>query len=395
MNFPISRTDNHQATLPMPQRWFDAHLDLAYLAVRGRAMTKPLAELSGSAAGPDAPPAVTLPSLRDGEVRLALATIFTEVVEPGTENLTPEQYHAGDAEAAHRRGRAQLEAYLTWADQDLIAIDLPHCLHSPEGVGEIRGGMGVSEVEPPSIDATTTRAVRGHKLHIGILMENADPIREPADLAWWVERGVCAIGLAWARPSRYAAGNNVPPEERQGISSLGRDLVREMDQLGVVHDASHLSDRSLEDLFAMTSRPVIASHSNCRALLDRPGGIITQRHLTDRAIREIASRGGVIGINLFSTFLNRYGKDRRASLIDVIAHIDRVCELVGDSRHIGLGSDMDGGFSRERLPIGIDSPRDLRALSDALRRHGWNEDQIEDFAWRNWARFWSRAGPSR
>lgn len=379
----------------MPLRWFDAHLDLAYLAVRGRAMTKPLADLAGSAAGPDAPPAVTLPSLRDGEVRLALATIFTEVVEAGTENLTAEQYIAGDAEAAHRRGRAQLEAYLTWADQGHIAIDLPQMLHPPEGVGEIRGGMGVSEIVPPSVDATAARGLRDHKLHIGILMENADSIREPAELAWWVERGVCAIGLAWARPSRYAAGNNVPPEVRQGISSLGRDLVREMDQHGVVHDASHLSDRSLEDLFAMTSRPVIASHSNCRALLDRPGGIITQRHLTDRAIREIAGRGGIIGINLFSTFLNRNGKDRRATLIDVIAHIERMCELVGDQRHVGLGSDMDGGFSRERLPAGIDSPRDLRALSEALRRRGWNDEQIEDFAWRNWARFWSKAGPKQ
>lgn len=379
----------------MPLRWFDAHLDLAYLAVRGRAMTRPLAELSGAAAGPDGPPAVSLPSLRDGEVRLALATIFTEVVEAGTENLTPEQYIAGDAEGAHRRGRAQLEAYLTWADQDHVAIDVPWALHPPEGIGEIRGGMGVSEIVPPGVDATTSRALRDRRLHIGILMENADPIREPGELAWWVSRGVCAIGLAWARPSRYAAGNNVPPEERQGISTLGRDLVREMDQHGVVHDASHLSDRSLEDLFAMTSRPVIASHSNCRALLDRPGGAITQRHLTDRAIREIVARGGIIGINLYSAFLNRNGKDRRATLVDVIAHIERVCELVGDQRHVGLGSDMDGGFSRERLPAGIDSPRDLRALSEALRRRGWNDEQVEDFAWRNWARFWSKAGPKQ
>ncbi|MBI1189448.1 MAG: hypothetical protein GC200_02030 [Tepidisphaera sp.] len=377
----------------MPQRWFDAHLDLAYLAVRGRPMTKALAALEGSAAGPDAPPAVTLPALLDGEVRMCLATIFTEVVEAEADGLLAEQYIAGDAEGAHRRGRAQLEAYLTWADQGHIAIDLPQALHPPEGVGEIRGGMGVSELVPPSVDSIVGPLLRDDRIHVGILMENADPIRTPEELPWWVERGVCAIGLAWARPSRYAAGNNVPPEAREGITSIGRDLVREIDRLNVVHDASHLSDRSLDDLFAMTSRPVIASHSNCRALLDRPGGIVTQRHLTDRAIREIAGRGGIIGINLFSAFLNRHGKDRRATLVDVLAHIDRICELVGDTRHVGLGSDMDGGFSRERLPAGIDSPRDLRVLSDALRRHGWNDDQIEDFAWRNWARFWSKAGP--
>lgn len=139
----------------MPTCWFDAHLDLAYLAVRGRDMLAPLAELREPTEGPDPPAAVTLPSLREGGVRFALATIFTEVVENGegdpAEGLTAEQYLAGDADAAHRRGRAQLEVYLTWHDRGMVAIDLPGALRATEGVGEVRGGMGVAEVVPPSI----------------------------------------------------------------------------------------------------------------------------------------------------------------------------------------------------------------------------------------------------
>jgi len=365
----------------MPRAWFDTHLDLACLAVNGRDVAARL----DPAAGPEAPGAMSLPGLADGGVRFALATIFTEAGGKG-----PEGYPAGDAERAWAVGRAQLEVYLTWRERGLIAIDLPAVLRAPKGVGEIRGGMGVSEVVPPSLEKRISRIPAFPPLHAGILIENADPIRSPGDLAWWRERGVIAIGLAWHKPSRYAGGNSTT----DGLTDLGRALVREMDRLGVVHDLSHLSDRSVRELLEMNPGRIMASHSNCRSLVapsDRPPAF-AQRHLPDDFIREIASRGGMIGLNLYSKFLSaRCFEGGRATMDETLAHVERVCSLAGNRRCIGLGSDMDGGFSASSLPEGVNQPRDLHLIADALSARGWPDDDIECFAWKNWARFWSEA----
>jgi len=385
--------------------WFDAHLDLACLAVTGREMNAPLESLSGGGPhkpGPWAPASITLPSLADGGVRFALATIFTEVVPTPDEATTAEQYPAGDVERAHRTGRAQLEVYETWRDRGLVTINLPRALRVEPGVGRVRAGMGVAEVVPPSLEARMDATLRGTgerprdadgpPLHIGILMENADPIRTPDELPWWTGRGVCAIGLAWARPSRYAMGNSAERDDSIGLTDLGRRLVRDMDALGVVHDLSHLSDRACDELLALTDKPVIASHSNCRALLDGvlgPGGG-NHRLLRDETVRQIARRGGVVGINLCSAFLGRgLWETGRATIADVVAHVERICVLTGSRRHVALGSDMDGGFAATRLPEGIDRPRDLVKILDALRERGWGDEDVADFSWRNWARFWA------
>lgn len=357
----------------MPLTWFDSHLDLGAIAVCGRDMMAPL----DPAMEPWSPASVTLPSLAEGRVRFALGTIFLEAGGAG-----PEGYPEGDADTAFRRARAQLEAYLTWRDKRLLAIDMASVLKSPQGLGEIRGGMGVAEIVPIPLRERIARMPPTPPLHIGILIEGADPIRSPDDMAWWKQQGVVAVGMAWAKPSRYAGGNGT----QTGITDLGRGLVREMDRLGVVHDASHLSDRALAELFDMTNAPVIASHSNCRTLLGDP---TNQRHLTDESIAEIARRGGVIGLNLFSRFL-RSGleDDGRASIEDCVRHVEYICEIVGDRRHVGLGSDMDGGFSAARLPQGIDRPAHLVKIADALSARNWSDDDIRSFAWENWGRFW-------
>lgn len=371
--------------------WFDAHLDLAYLAVCGRDM---LASLDPSAP-PHPPAAVTLPALAAGNVRLALATIFTEPQGDG-----PEGYAPGDYERAQTLGRAQLEVYLTWRDRGRCTLALRRLLRRDIGTGEIRGGMGVAEAVPHSPRSLVAGLPPNPPLHLGILIENADPIRSPADLGWWRDRGVVAIGLAWAKSSRYAGGNTTD----EGISPLGRELVAGMDRLGLVHDASHLSDRAFAELCDLTDRPIIASHSNCRVILGEP---TAQRHLTDDQIREIVKRGGVIGLNLFAKFIDRRcgsslppstgtptaapapGDVPRPSIDAAIDHVEHICDLAGDRLHVGLGSDMDGGFAADRLPHGIDAPRDLDRLAEGLAARGWPDDDIFNFACGNWIRFWS------
>jgi membrane dipeptidase len=133
----------------------------------------------------------------------------------------------------------------------------------------------------------------------------------------------------------------------------------------------------------------MASHSNCRALVDSPGQPPNQRHLTDAMIRAIAARGGVIGLNLYSPFLIRGGsRERRATVAEAVDHVEHVCAVVGNRACVGLGSDMDGGFSASKLPEGLDLPRDLTKLAEELNRRGWSDADIEGFAWGNWARFW-------
>ncbi len=369
--------------------FFDAHLDLAYLAVSGRDMLAPLSGLTEASAGPHAPASVTLPSLCEGGVRLALGTIFTEpVAQPKSGGaLGPEQYVAGDVARAHAVGRAQMEVYLTWRDGGRVALDLRRLLRLDAGVGSVRGGMGVAETKPLSIEAVLTGAGEHAPLHLGILVENADPIRSPEELPWWKERGVVAVGLAWARASRYAAGNATPCAEDRGITGAGLALVDAMDDLGLVHDVSHLSDRALEDLLTRTSRPVMASHSNCRAII---GDETNQRHLRDEAIIEVARRGGVIGLNLCRNFIPPapYTRtDPRPTIDQALAHIERICELTGSRAHVGLGSDMDGGFSALDLPARIDKPADLVRLTEALARRGWSDDEIAGFGHGNWVRF--------
>lgn len=377
--------------------WFDSHLDLAALAVVGRDMTLPLESLTPASRGAWPPPSVTLPSLREGGVRMALATIFTEPVASSA-RPTAEQYVAGDAEHAARVGRAQVEVYLTWRDRGLLALDLADLLRLDPGVGRVRGGMGVAEFVHEGLDERVPARLGEVALHAGILVENADPIRGPEELGWWSERGVRAIGLAWARPSRYAMGNTTPRSERVGLTPAGRGLVGAMDELGIVHDLSHLSDRAADELLTLVRGRIIASHSNARALLTGAMGPEgdNQRHLRDETIRAIAARGGVIGINLFSPFLSPDPgvtfEAGRATIADAVRHVEHVASVAGSRSAVGLGSDMDGGFGGDRLPTGIDRPRDLVRLAEALRDRGWTDDEITGFAWRNWARFWA-GGP--
>jgi membrane dipeptidase len=368
---------------------FDAHLDLACLAVNGRDMhTTP-----DKAGGPWQPAAVTLPSLREGNVACALATIFTEAVPAGEPLTDACAYPMGDVDAAYRKGRAQLEVYLTWADEGRARLDLRKALRVDPHLGTVRAGMGVAESIPDDPLARLARNYQRDKnpspITLGVLVENADPIRSPDDLPWWVERGVVAIGLTWARPSRYSGGNLNP---ELGLTDLGRGLIDAMDAQGVTHDLSHLSQRATDELLEHTDSVVIASHSNCRAITDPTGK--NERHLTDDTIVEIGRRGGVIGINLFGIFL-RPKEQGRATIDDVIAHIERRCDLMGRRTGVGLGTDMDGGLSANDLPEGIARPIDVHKILDALRARGWSEREVEGFAYRNWAEFFGRKSPAR
>jgi membrane dipeptidase len=325
-------------------RWIDAHLDLAYLAVCGRDLR---CEVMASDAG-----CVSLPALRQAKIEIALGTIFTE---PGAA-ATAQGFgypSSDDLDTCESAGVRQLQIY-----QEL------------ERDGELRIVRSAAELGSDSA-----------KPKIVILMEGADPIRSPEHVQWWLERGLRVAGLTWAAGTRYAGGNsNGGP-----LTSAGVDLIAAFDELGIVHDVSHLSDEAFDGLMQHARGPVIASHSNCRALLEPK-----QRHLRDDQIKAIAQHDGIVGLNLYSVFL---AKGRRATIDDCVAHVNHVAEVMGHRRGVGLGSDMDGGFPPIELPLGLDHPMKLNALAEALRDSGWSDDEIEGFTWRNCDTFLRRALP--
>jgi len=324
-----------------PTRWSDGHLDLAYLAVNGRDITKPTPA--------DLDACMSLPALREADVDLVFATIFTELNYAGEEPAERESqvYERDDADGAHRAGVAQLQVY-----------------EQLESAGELTIVRTADDLDG---DAPLPRVV--------ILMEGADPIRSPSEAPWWHDRGARIVGLTWAMGSRYSGGNATGG----GLTDEGRELVAAFDELNIIHDLSHLSEQASFELLEQTTGPVIASHSNTRALSHTFG----ERNLSDAQIKAIAERNGVIGLNLFSRFL---AHNRRATIDDCITHIEHICDVMGRRSGIALGSDMDGGFPASKLAEGVDHPSKLHALTDALRERGWNDNDLHGFAHDNWQR---------
>ena len=317
-----------------PTRWCDGHLDLAYLALHGHDL---LAEVADPAAR-----CVSLPALARGRVTTVLGTIFTERGAEG--QGTPWGYDANDPQSAFEAGVRQLEWY-----------------ESVERAGHLR------------IVRTAADLDANAPLRVVLLMEGADPIRSPEDVSWWHARGVRVVGLTWALGSRHAGGNAA----HGGLTALGRETVAALDEHRVLHDASHLADAALDDLMACSPRTVVASHSNCRALADE-----RQRHLRDDQIAAIAARGGVIGLNLYGSFL---AHGREATLGDALAHVKHVASIAGRDRCC-LGSDLDGGFTPMQVPAGVRAPDQFDALDAGLADAGWTDSERESFAWHAWDR---------
>jgi len=324
----------------------DGHLDLAYLAERGVDLRSPTND--------PAKACVNLPALAAGGVRLALATIFTESIDEARDPDAWEYRGIADVEGARRAGMRQLARY-----------------HELERDGKIRIVRRRGDLEPLD-DAGPLRVV--------ILIEGADPVADADDLAHWVEGGVRLAALAWAKGSRFSGGNAAPGP----LTRAGRELLASMASLGVVLDCSHLSDESFDEALDRFPGRVVASHSNCRALLEP-----SERHLRDDQIRRLADRDGVIGLNLYGRFL---ASGRAATIDDAVRHATRLRDLAGATR-VGLGSDFDGGFTPMECPEGLRRPEDLRALGAALRAAGFREDEIRSFASESWLRLLRHALP--
>jgi membrane dipeptidase len=357
----------------------DAHEDIAWnMLTFGRDYTRAVSETRRIEEGSDAEQhnGQTLlgwPEWVGGRVGVVFATLFAA---PARRRVGPwEGLCYETAEEAHRLYRANLDAYERLFDEH------PDKFRPVTDRDQLEAVLASWEGDPPA------------EPHLGLvlLMEGADGIREPDDLVNWYADGLRMVGLAWTG-TRYSGGTSEPG----ALSPEGRELLEVMGGLGMILDLSHMAEEAMFQALECFPGTLIASHSNCRALLD--GSEKPDRHLSDEAIREIAKRDGVIGIVPYNRFLKgtwRSGNGREGiNLEHVAAHIDHVCQLVGDARHVGLGSDFDGGFGLSRAPEGLDSVADLRLIGDSLASWGYGASEIQEVLGENWLGMLRRALPS-
>lgn len=348
----------------------DAHLDLAYNALNyGRILTNPLTTIR--AADPTPPGSrgiatVSLPELRAAGVRLVFGTIFLSPGNtPFSEATDKMVYH--NADEAYSLGMRQLDYYHQLAEE----TDYVRLVGSQSDLDWV----------------IASHATDNPALGIVPLMEGADSVRDPEELELWWEKGLRLIGPAWDN-TRYAAG---AWRGGGGFTKAGFRLMEAMADFGFVLDVTHLSEQaSLEALDRYTGA-IVATHCNARALV--PG----ERQLNDTQIRQLGERDGMIGVVLYNRFLRagyKRGDPReQVTLAHVAAHIDHVCQVLGDAAHVGIGSDFDGGFGAADIPTGLESAADVGSIADALRELGYSEADIRGVMGENWVTLLRRCLP--
>lgn len=216
-------------------------------------------------------------------------------------------------------------------------------------------------------------------------LENGSPIGNSIErINEFYDKGVRYMTLCHSRDNQIC-DSCTGGKTWGGLSQFGRDVVAEMNRLGMLVDVSHISDETFWDVLECSSKPVVATHSCCRSLCGHP------RNMTDDMIKALAAKGGVIQINFYPVFLQEdYELDSPSSVLPsftrIVDHIDHVVELVGID-HVGIGSDFDG---IEVAPDGLEDISKMPVLFEELRRRGYSESDLTKLASGNFFNVLSR-----
>lgn len=194
---------------------------------------------------------------------------------------------------------------------------------------------------------------------------------DPEKLDWAKQAGVVSVNLTWNHANGLSGSHREAPE--RGLSDRGRAFVRRAGELGIRLDVSHCSDAAFWDLVKLTEQPVIATHSDARAICPHT------RNLTDDMFRAIAESGGVVGLNFYTAFVAPSGEP---TMDDILRHFDHFLSLGGEN-HIALGADLDGCSA---LAGGLRGAEDMPRLWQALYDHGYDLNLLEKIFYRNWLR---------
>ena len=352
---------------------FDAHLDLSMNALEwNRDLRWTVEDIRKSEEGIDDKPdrargTVSLPSMREGVVGLCVATQIGRYVKPGNKIpgwKSPEQ------------AWAQTQGQLAW-------------YRTMEEAGEMSQICTAEQLEKhlQLWDNPADNSPVGYVLSL----EGADSIISMKHLEKAYQYGLRAIGPAHYGPGTYAQGT----DSNGGIGLKGRELLREMERLGMILDATHLCDDSFREALDLYRGPVWASHNNCRAFVPH------NRQFSDEQIIELAERDAVIGVALDAWMMvqgwirgKSDPKTMNVSLNLMIKNIDHICQLSGNSLHAGIGSDLDGAFGTEQCPYDLDTIADLQKVPDMLADIGYSGSDILNIMSFNWIRFLKKNLPA-
>jgi len=359
----------------------DSHQDLAWnILTYGRDYTRSVKETRLLEAGTDIPARngdsiVGWPEYQQGRVAVVFSTLYAT---PARKKETGDTIFYKDSETAHRLYRNQIDVYRKLADSHPDKFRLISSTPELDSV--------IEHCSKPELDPD------GHPVGLVYLMEGADGIRSPHELSEWWDLGLRMIGLAWAG-TRYCGGTGEPGP----LTDDGRQLISAMADYNFILDLSHMDEAAAYESLDRYEGPVMATHANCAALMR---GSDTNRHLPDDVIRGLIEREGVIGVIPLNTFLKvgwlrKNGSRREEVPLDaLIAHIDHICQLAGNSNHAAIGSDFDGGFGLQSIPPELDSIADLPLIAKKLMERGYSETDAANVLGGNWLRFLRRNLPS-
>ena len=302
----------------------DAHEDIAFH----------LSFFKRDFVNPTIPCMITLPWLKQGNIRLIFNTIF---VHP---KFKPNR--------TRKVASKQFEIYEKLFDEHRDSI------------------MQIKDAE----DLLDLR--NNSKIGFLTLMEGAEPISDPDGLNEFYGKGVRIIGLAWNDRNRYASGT----DSMSGLTNEGKELLKRMNDLRITLDLSHLNENGFWEALEICETIPIATHSNARAITDHP------RNLKDDQLRAIAQRSGVIGLVLYNDFL-RTGS-QTPTLEDIFTHADYIINLCGED-HVGIGSDLDGGRI-EAFPKDIRTVANLPKIADFFLEKGYSEKRVRKIMGGNFLR---------
>jgi len=350
----------------------DAHLDLSMNAMEwNRDLRKPISEIREREKGKTDKPdrgngVVCFPELRKGNIGLVVATQIARYVAP--ENPLP-------GWNSPEQAWAQTQAQLSW-------------YRAMEEAGELVQITNLDQLEKHLKFWNDGSPVDKKPIGYILSLEGADSLITIDHVQRAYNYGLRALGPGHYGPGRYAQGTDASG----GLGEAGRALLKEMEKLNMILDATHLCDDSFWEAMDVFNGHVWASHNNCRALVNH------NRQFSDEMIRELISRGAVIGGVLDAwmmvpNWVRKVSDSRQmeCNLARVIDHMDHICQLAGNANHIAIGSDLDGAFGTEQSPYDIETIADLRKIQGLLSARGYKPHEIENVMHGNWLRFLRKA----
>ncbi len=353
---------------------FDAHLDLSMNALEwNRDYTRPLSEIREREKGKTdlrdrGRGTVCLPEMRENGIGICVATQIARYVKP-TSDLpgwhSPEQ------------AWAQTQGQLAW----YRAMEERGEMKQIRTAAELDAAFALWINDPPA-DAPVCYMLS---------LEGADSMVTIGHVERAYEQGLRAIGPAHYGPGTYAQGTHATG----GLGPKGPDLLKEMERLGMILDATHLCDDSFREAMDIFQGRVWASHSNCRSLVPN------DRQFTDEQLKELIERGAVIGGALDAWMMvpgwkkfETMPEDIGVTLEHLVDHIDHVCQLAGNSLHSGIGTDLDGGFGTEQTPMDLNSIADLQKVPSMFKARGYTDEDVANIMHGNFLRFLREALPA-